>query len=45
MGDAVALLCVLTPLIAAGVTLLWLLYGFHELRLLFMRWIDKRGNS
>ncbi len=42
MSDALALLYVLVPLLAAGLLLLWLLYGFHELRLLFMRWLDRK---
>lgn len=42
MSDAVGLLCVLVPLLAAGLLLLWLLYGLHGLRLMFMRWLDRR---
>lgn len=42
MNDAIGLLCVLAPLVLAGLALLWLLYGFHELRLLFVRWLDRK---
>ena len=47
MNDAIGLLCVLAPLagavLLAGMALLWLLFGTaDDLRLLFVRWLDRK---
>ena len=47
MSDIAALICVVAPLagavLLAGLALLWLLFGAaSELRMLFVRWLDRR---
>ena len=43
MNDAIGLLCVLAPLVLAGLALLWLLFGAaDDLRSLFLRWLDRK---
>ena len=46
-NDFAALICVVAPLagavLLAGLALLWLLFGAaSDLRLLFVRWLDRR---